>query len=170
MFWKNVEIRITAVAIQLGHAEKKGISNIAKSAHYRSATMLASTIVEGMVYHLAKEYTKRNNNKFSENKEFKKLHEIPTTIFNRKNIFICKEVKNNIYIDDDGVTFNRLNCFLKKRNIITSKEFKKLDYIRKERNKLHLQGLSKRDTGYTKSKFNKVAEAVDFLSKKITKI
>ncbi len=169
MFWENVKIRITAVAIQYGQAQKKDISNIAKSAYYRSATMLASTIVEGMVYQLVKENTKTKRNIISNIKQLKKLHSIPKAIFNRKNIFICKESEKDVHIDDDGVTFDRLNAFLKNKGIITAEEFKKLDYVRVERNKLHLQGLNKRDTGYTKSKLKKASDSIDFLSKKLQK-
>ena len=46
-------------------------------------------------------------------------------------------------------------------------EFERLNYVRKERNKFHLQGLSIRDIGYTKMKFKKVSEPADFLSKKL---
>lgn len=167
MFWENLKIRITAVAIQLKHAEEKGISNVAKSAYYRSATMLICTIVEGMVYQLVKEYTETNENIISNIGELKKLHQIPKNIFNQENIFICKENQKDIYINDNGVTFEKLNIFLKKKKIINTDEFKKLDYVRKERNKLHLQGLSIRDTGYTKSKFRKISIPADFLTRKL---
>ena len=167
MFWQNAKRRFIAVAIQIGHAQKKGISNVAKSAYYRSATVLICTIVEGMVYQLVKEHTKAKGNIIGNKRELKKLHQIPETIFERKDIFISKESQKDIYIDDKGVTFDKLNKFLKKSKVVTPDEFKKLDYVRKDRNKLHLQGLSRRDTGYTKNKFNKVSEPLDFLSKKL---
>jgi len=167
MFWENVKIRITAVIIQLGHAERIGISNTAKSAYYRSATVLMCTIIEGMVYQLVKDHTKAKGNIFTNIENLKKLHQFPKKIFKQNDIFICKRNQKNVHIDDNGVTFEKLNNFLKKNNIITLNEFKKLDYIRKERNKLHLQGLSTRDTGYTKNKFKKVSEPSDFLTKKL---
>jgi len=170
MFWENVARRLTAVAIQLQHAEKQGINNIAKSAYYRSATVLICTIVEGMVYQLVKENTTKQSNIISSTEELKKLHQIPNTVFNQDDIFISKRNHKNIHIDDKGVTFEKLNNFLKNKQIITPIEFRRLDYVRKERNKLHLQGLSIRDTGYTKKKFVMAAEPVDFLSNKLSKI
>jgi len=56
MFWDNLDRRITAVAIQINHAEKGNVANIAKSAYYRSAIILICTIVEGLVYQLAKKH------------------------------------------------------------------------------------------------------------------
>lgn len=167
MFWDNVARRITAVAVQVGHAEEKGKSNVAKSAYYRSATMLTCTIVEGMVYQLVKKHTRRKRNKITTTEILKKLHQIPQPVFRRKDIFICKKSQKNVYINDNGITFDRLNDFLKNNKIITADEYKKLDYVRTERNKLHLQSLSIKDIGYTKNRFKKVSEPVDFLSKKL---
>lgn len=167
MFWENVKRRITAVAIQLTHAEEDGKSNLAKSAYYGSATMLVSTIVEGLVYHLAKKHTTNNGNIVDNLIELKKIHQIPTGILGRNDICLCKSSVKDINIDDDGVTFQRLNRFLRKNTIISEKELRALDYVRKERNKLHLQGLDVQDIGYTKSKFNRVAKPVDFLTRKI---
>ena len=171
MFWKNVEIRITAVAILLRQAEKNGVSNLAKSAYYRSATILIGTIVEGMVYHLVKKYTEEKGHIIKKTKELKKLHQIPNNVFQHEKdvFFICKQIESNVHIDDDGVSFARLDDFLLKNKVISKKEFEKLNYVRIERNKLHLQGLSIKDTGYTKTKFKKISEPMDFLTKKLSK-
>lgn len=170
IFWDNVKIRIAAVAVQLDHAKEKGISNVAKSAYLRAATILICTIVEGMVYQLVKEHTKSQSNKITTTEELKKLHQIPKTIFKRGDIFMCERIEKDVCIDDDGVSFAKLNSFLKKNKIISATEFRKLDYVRKERNKLHLQGLSIRDTGYTMHKVRKVSEPTDFLSKKLQSV
>ena len=99
--------------------------------------------------------------------KLQKLHQIPESVFGLENIFICKEDLLDVDIDDRGVTFEKLNLLLKKDGIITQREFRKLDYVRVERNKLHLQSLNTRDTGYTKRKFNKIAEPLDFLTRKL---
>ncbi|XOA43047.1 MAG: hypothetical protein ACKKMO_01065 [Candidatus Nealsonbacteria bacterium] len=167
MFWQNAKRRFIAVAIQIGHAQKRGISNVAKSAYYRSATVLICTIVEGMVYQLVKEHTKSRGNIIGNRKELKRLHQIPETVFKCKDVFMCKENQKDIHIDDKGVTFDKLNIFLKKNKIVTAKEFRVLDYVRRERNKLHLQGLNARDIGYTANRINKVSKPLDFLLKKL---
>lgn len=156
-----------AVGIQIAHAQKKGISNTAKSAYYRSATVLTCTIIEGMVYHLVKKNTDQVGNIIGNRKDFKKLHQLPEKVFQRKDVVICQEIDKKVHINDNGATFEKLNIFLRDKGLITVKEFKKLDYIRVERNKLHLQGLDIADIGYTKTKVNKVSESLNFLVKKL---
>lgn len=167
MLAENLERRITAIAIQLRHAEDRTISNIARSAYYRSAIILMCTIVEGLVYELAKKKSKRTNNVITVKEELRKIHLIPRDVFRRKNIVIAKRTQRRVHIDDDDVSFKRLNDFLKRKSIITEQEYEKLDYVRRERNKLHLQGLRNPDIGYTKQKVKKVSEPVDFLTAKL---
>lgn len=167
MFWPNVKKRITAVAVQLAHARKPGISNTAKSSYYRSATLLYYTIVEGAVFELAKKHTAPHY-LIDEVKKFKEVHKLPKHISGTlTELYICEKIKEEIHIQDSGVTFGRLNLFLKHKGIISTEEYKKLEYIRKERNKLHLQGLNSLDIGYTKNKFNRTADSLNFLLKKL---
>ncbi|MCP6718000.1 MAG: hypothetical protein KJI70_00430 [Patescibacteria group bacterium] len=166
-FWQNIKRRATAIAVYLEQANKKGISNVAKSAYFRSATVLICTIIEGMVYQLVKMYSKKTGNIVGVKDEFKGLHQIPRNVFKEDAVFICKKIKKNINIDDKGVTFEILNRYLKRNKIITPSEFKQINYVRIERNKLHLQSLDTRDTGYTINKLKKVSKPADLLSKKI---
>lgn len=163
MFWDNIKRRLTAVTVQVGHAEERGISNVAKSAYYRSATILVCTVVEGLVYKLARIATKREELTVAEIEEYKRVHKIPRSVFGRDDVVICRTHLKKVHIDDGGVTFKRLNDLLRKKKVINDEVFKQLEYVRKERNKLHLQGLEFSDTGYTKNKLNKATEPLEFL-------
>lgn len=167
IFWENLERRIIAMAIQLNHTEKPGVSNMAKSSYYRAAIILLCTAIEGMVYQLVKKHTQPNNS-LGQTKHFQELHRIPQNIFGSPGIFcLCEQVKKNIHIDDNGVGFGKLNLFLKNKQLITEGEYEMLDLVRIERNRIHLQGLSNDDTGYTKTKFNKISKTLEFLLKKL---
>ena len=67
-------------------------------------------------------------------------------------ICICEKLIKNVHIDDSGVQFGKLNLYLKNNKIINQREYRILDKVRNERNKIHLQGLKFTDTGYTKDK------------------
>lgn len=167
MFWKNLERRITAIAIQLGHADAPGVGTVAKSSYYRAATILLCTAVEGMVYQLVKKHTNPHN-RIEKIKDLKELHKVPRSVFGTVgDVYLCERVYRDLCIDDNGVTFGKLNNFLKNRGIISDAEYKMLNLVRKERNKIHLQGLSVSDTGYTKSRFNEISKPLDFLTNKL---
>lgn len=170
MFWPNVKKRLTAIAVQIGQAEKRGISNIAKSSYYRAATILTTTIIESVVFHLVKEDIKKTNNIFEKEVLHKQLHKLPKSLFNDVDgFYICQRIEKDVYIDDEGITFGKMNLHLKHKGIITQNEYKKLEFVRKERNKLHLQGLNKLDTGYTKKKFERITESLYLLLEKVPK-
>lgn len=164
MFWENVSRRVTAVAVQLGHADKKGISTVAKSAYYRSGTILICTIVEGMVYELAKKHTAHKGHIVGKTVEHQQLMKIPRDIFNTpEEVFLCQKVTKDLHIDARGVDFGKLNIFLKNEGVLTISQYRQIDAVRRERNKIHLQGLSTHDTGYTREKMRKMSNPITFL-------
>ncbi len=167
MFWPNVKRRITAVAVQVGHATKPGISNVAKSSYYRSATLLMYTIVEGTVHQLVKKHTEPDNIVYKKI-EHKQLYRIPKSVMNTPDeVYLCLKDTKNVHIDDNGVDFGKLNIYLKNKNIISIRQYRALERIRKERNKLHLQGLTADDTGYTNAKLKSASDCLDFLLPKL---
>ncbi|MCB9798528.1 hypothetical protein H6758_02280 [Candidatus Nomurabacteria bacterium] len=168
MFKDNVNRRITAVSVQLSHAEKKGISNVAKSSYYRAAIILLCTIIEGFVYQLVKRSTPKPKHVIDKAREYPIKHKIPAKSLGiSTDLYICEKKEKEISIDDKGVTFGRLNLYLKDKSIISESQYKILDKVRTERNKIHLQSLESNDTGYTKKKFNELAKSLDFLLKKL---
>lgn len=168
MIYQNFSRRITAATVQVLHADKKGVSNTAKSSYYRAATILLCTIIEGLTYQLVKKHIGRPPYVIDTKNEYIVKQKISTDISKTgKSFIICEKISKNINIDDNHVGFGRLNVYLKNKGIISEKQFTKLDYIRKERNKLHVQGLTVKDIGYTKKKINSISLALDFLIAKL---
>lgn len=168
MFWKNTQRRLDAAGLLLAHAKAKGITNAAKSSYYRSASILLATVVEGMVYELVKKHT-TSPHTVGDTLDHKERHRISAHVFSTTgDLTICEKVKRNILIDDEGVGFGKLNVFLKNKKLITQAEYRLLDWVRKERNRVHLQGLNTSDTGYTKAKIEKIAKALILLIRKLT--
>ena len=167
MFWANLKRRITALAVQVALASKPGISNTAKSSYYRSGAMLMYTIIEGVVYQLVKKYTNPNNIILTK-VEHTQLLTIPKTVFNTaQEVYICLKTPVEVHIDDKGVDFGKLNLYLKNKNIISLREYRILEAIRKQRNKIHVQSLASKDVGYTLAKLESASKCLDFLLIKI---
>jgi hypothetical protein len=165
MFWDNIRRRIVAASIQLLHAEKPGISNLAKSSYYRSASIILSTVVEGLVYHLAEKRIGVVGGGIYELVEYKQVHKIPMGALGLGHeLFFCKRERRDVGVTEIGATFDKLNQYLKKDGTITRSEFKELDWVRKERNRLHIQGLDSTDIGYTKAKVDRISNPISFLT------
>ena len=168
MILRNAKRRIDSASILLEHALVKGLSTSLKSTYYRSASILLYTVVEGLTYELVRISTTHTQHIIQEKTEHIVKHKIPSGVFSTRNDYcVCEKIKKSLKINDNGITFADLNNYLKNKNIVSIPEYRLLDWIRKERNKLHLQGLNLADTGYTKAKIDKAGEAMDFLITKI---
>lgn len=167
MLWRNVERRIEAIAQLLKQAEKSGISNTEKSSYLRSAITILATVVEGLVYELTRRRTSPSHKVGEKTDHIAKQHIKHTTLGTTNGLCICEKVTSDINIDDDGVTFAALNNYLKNHAVISKVEFSQLNWVRKERNKLHLQGLRTPDTGYTRAKINRLGLCIDLLLSKM---
>lgn len=171
MFWGNVRRRIRNIILLLENAEQKGISNKTKSSYYRAAMILACTLVEGMVYELARKSTIGTDHVVGDRTEHKEKHPIPSAIFGTANHHcICEKVKTIRHLDDKGFDFSEMNMFLRNKRIIPISVYENLEWVRKERNKIHIQGLTGKDTGYTKAKIDRTAGAFGFLIGKVSAI
>ncbi len=169
MIFENAKRRLHAVGVLLENISATGISNNTKSSYYRSVLILLSTIVEGLVYELVRRSTISTGHVVDEKTEHAEKYKIPAAVLGAKNdYYLCEKTKKKVLIADNGVTFGVLNNYLKNKRIVSLAEYKLLDWSRKERNKLHLQSLTLPDTGYTKSKIDKMGSAVFFLLKKMT--
>lgn len=166
MIHENIKKRIVAITIFINDANNAK-STVAKSAYYRSAIMLTCTVIESLVYLLVEKDTANKGHVFFRRIRYKERHTLPANVTGGDNLVIAEKIKQDLRISDNDVTFDKLNRYLVKNGIVSGDQFKKLDYTRKERNKLHLQGLSIPDTGYTKSKFIKVSEPLAFIVKKL---
>ena len=134
MLWDNLDRRISAAARLLEHVAVAGTGNTAKVLDYRSALILLCTVVEGMVYELVKKNTLPPKHIFHQSTRYVEKHTIPqNTINNIQSFFICEKYKDDISIDDNGADFGKFNLYLKNRNLVTSSEYKALNWARNER-------------------------------------
>lgn len=168
MILQNVVRRLEAAKILLGHALKPGLSNSYKSTYFRSVSTLLCTVVEGFVYELVKKSTVNTGGILWEKTEHYEKQNIPASVFGTiHDCSICEKTKIKVKLTDKGVDFGKLNTYLKNNHLVTNPEYKILNSIRKERNKIHIQGLGTADTGYTKSKIDTQGKAISFLLEKI---
>lgn len=168
MLWNNAERRVDAATRLLGHAETSGIGNTAKSSYYRSAIILLCTVVEGMVYELVKKHTTSPKHVFNTNSKFIEKYRISAGVLgNAEPIYICIKQDEEVSINDKGADFGKYIIYLKNNNLVTKSEYENLNWARLERNKIHVQGLTTPDTGYTKAKIEKIGKIISFLEKKI---
>ena len=169
MVFANVTRRLKASSKLLELSLQEGLSNVEKSTYYRSATILLCTSVEALVFELVRKNTPAPNHIFYEYSELIQLHKIKAgALSTPSDIFCCKMVKKQMGISNIGADFGKYLVFLKNKNIITQQKYKSLEWIRKERNKVHVQGIVGRDIGYTKAKVNRVADEVTYLINKLT--
>lgn len=165
----NLNRRLIAVSILLKNAEETN-NTLSKSAYYRSSILFISSVIEAITFQLVDIHSKKYGLPIETIEKFKKIHTIPKNAFNKDNIVLCEVLKEKKGTDNNDVQFISLNKYLKRNNVIDDKAFDTLEYVRRERNKIHLQSLERNDTGYTKSKFNKVSRPLPLLIKSIKKV
>lgn len=173
MLIKNISRRIDSVKIILSNLFNSNISNSAKSSYYRSALILLYTIVEGLTYELVKRSTTHNGHVIGIKTKHKEKHIIKSGVFNSScNFYICEKVKSDILISDTtgDADFGKLIIYLKNNKLISETEYKLIHWVQKERNKIHLQGLTFPDVGYNKLKLKKTNKIIGILVTKISKL
>lgn len=173
MLIKNISRRIDSVTIILANIFKPNLSNSVKSSYYRSALILLYTVVEGLTYELVKRSTKHIGHVLGEKITLAQKQQIKAHVFGSQNDFcICEKIKKNILISDTNgdADFGKLIIYLKNSNLISKTEYELMNWVRIERNKIHLQGLTLPDVGYNKSKLRKTNKIIEILLKKINKL
>lgn len=167
MLWGNIDRRARAVGYLLALTETK-VSNSVKSSYYRSAILLISSIVEGLVFELVRQSTRDNGHVLWQTKDHQKRHEIPASVFGTaRSLMICEPTPKDVKITDNGVDFGKLNLYAKNKGLVSEKEYKMLNKVRLERNRVHLQLMTTPDTGYTRNKVEMVSKPLPFLVKKL---
>lgn len=168
MLWENMARRMRAIGHLLALTETGGVSNTAKSSYYRSGILLICTVVEGLVYELVKHSSANDGHVLWQIKNHTKKHQIPATVFGTAaDLLICEPISKDVRINDDGVDFGKLNLYLKNRKLITPAEYRMLNNVRKERNRIHLQLMTTPDTGYTQNKVEMASKPLPFLVRKL---
>ncbi|MEK7219333.1 MAG: hypothetical protein AAB687_01500 [Patescibacteria group bacterium] len=159
---------MNAVKCLTAHIKGAKLSTRDKSSYYRSAIIIICSIVEGLAYEIVRKNTTPPDHIFEDTQKYSEICNIKSSVLGTaSDVHLYRRQKVGLKIDDDGATFARYNLFLKHHQIISSGQYKTLDWMRRERNKLHIQGLRKADVDYTKIKLKRAAKAISFLVNKI---
>ncbi|MFC1632919.1 hypothetical protein ACFL1U_02105 [Patescibacteria group bacterium] len=164
IFYKNIKIRITDIAVQIDHASKKGISNQAKSGYYRFAILLACTIAEGLLYRIIRNELDKTGDHISTITIYKYPHNIPSR-YSSKSTVLCLQEKKDISLSNQ-TKFSEMIDYAAKNNLVSLREKNKLIKIMRLRNKIHLQSLDIADRGYTKKKLDEIFSTINYLIRK----
>lgn len=167
MIWENSRRRLRAATLLIQHASIPGVSTTDKSSYYRSATYLICTVVEGMVYELARIVSMPDNIITTKSEYKDKLSIKSSTLGTSKDLVIAEKSIIDVRIKDDGITFGNLLVYLKNKKVLSEPEFKALNLIRKKRNTIHIQSLDKPDTGFTLSKIEEISKHARILGAKL---
>jgi len=166
---ENIEHNIKLIAVQYVHAQE--VPPSARSGYYKVAILLASSVAEALVYELVKRHSFINSLPVAESVIFKSRQQLSQKFKcegSSNRLAICEkqeEIKNA-----DEVTFMELNRYCKRHKVVSQAEFSKMEYVRKTRNRIHIQSLEKKDVGYTKKLLEKVSSVIDFISLKLEEL
>jgi hypothetical protein len=159
----NMEWHIELIAIQIGHARK--VKGRARSGYYKIATILAASIVEAMLHGLLIRKLGTDGVIITGEKEVYECHPLPKKFYSTTNedeLIIGKRRLEKIKIARNP-DFAVLNTTCLKENIFSKRLFRKVDSVRKMRNKIHIQGLTYVDRSYTKNDIEKTSRVVNHL-------
>lgn len=164
---ENIERNIELIAVQQRHAQE--VLPPEKSGYYKSAIILAASVTEALVFELVKKHSTKYNLPVSVNVDYKQRQQLSEKIKYKNTgnaLVICEKRMQQKFIDDN-VTFIELNRYCKRHKLVTESEFNKLEYVRKIRNRIHIQSLEESDTGHTKKKLEKVSSAMNVIDAKL---
>lgn len=157
---ENIEWHIELIAIQIKHAEK--VQGRARSGYYKIATILAASIIEALVHALLVKKLGADGVIVTDEKEVYECHPLPKKFYNDDELIIGKRREKKIRMVKNP-DFAVLNNTCLKEKVYTNKFFKKVESIRKMRNKIHIQGLTYVDRSYTKKDVGNASDIIDHL-------
>lgn len=164
IFLKNIERRIIDIVVQINHASQSGISNQAKSGYYRFAILLACTIVEGLLFELVKKNLAETGGNMGTAINYKYPHNIPPGYLVERAV-LCIQEKTDIKLTNQ-TKFSELIKYSSENKLVSKQEKFKLEKMMRLRNKIHLQSLEEKDSGYTKQKLDDIFSIIDYLVRK----
>jgi hypothetical protein len=159
----NIEWHIELIAIQIEHA--KNVKGRARSGYYKIATILAASIVEAILHGLLIRKLGADGVILTGEKEVYECHPLPKKFYpdtGEDELVIGKRRPEKIKIarNPDFAVLNN-TCF--KEKVFSKRLFKKVDSVRKMRNKIHIQGLTYVDRSYTKNNVETASVVVNNL-------
>lgn len=160
-FRKNIEWNLTLVASQTRHAEQ--VKGRARSGYYKLAIIVSASIVEALVHALLVKKLGVNGEIYTGNIELYESYQLPK-VFSHSGVdlAICKRRKEKLLLSKYP-DFSVINKACLSQKIYTQRIYKKVDWVRKTRNKIHLQGLDHVDRSHTKVSVEKISSVINDL-------
>lgn len=172
LVYRNVDRRMRAIVLLVKKA-KEAKNNNDKSCYYRSAVYLLCTIGEALAYELAKLSSIGEGHVITvkSKKKYVQMHEIPAgSLGLAHETYLCRREPEKVNLLKDVVFFSTLLDFLYEKNILKQKEYLSLNWVKDERNNIHLQSLNEPDIGFTLEKVKKISRRLRVLTFKIGSI
>ncbi len=134
----------------------------ARSGYYKSGIIIASSVVEGLMYKKLEKGI--NTTKTLKSSHYKGYNILPKQFVSKdgNRICLCERIEE-IFSLGKQTDFKRINETCLKLEIISKETFIKLEKIRQLRNKLHIQSLEKVDRSYTKKELEFVLRVLNKL-------
>ncbi len=168
MILENLLRRLSAVSLLMDHARAAGLSTSQKSIYNRSIIYLLCTVAEGFTFEVVKAHSAKNLHIIGTKKEFVQKYSVPKGVLDAtRDSFLCEKVTTKTSLFDKGVTFGEMLMYLKNKKVLAEPEYLLIDWIREERNKIHVQGLTEPDTGFTFKKIKKISKGIKLLTSKL---
>jgi hypothetical protein len=163
-FNENVKWNLEQVAVLVGHAES--VKTRARSGYYKSAIMLASSVVEALAFKVLE----KNSSLAMPlgDLECTRSNILPQIYKSDmgERLSIC-ERKRKRFVLGRQTDFKKVNevCFILK--LFKKRLFNNIEKIRKLRNKIHIQSIGILDRSYTKKELEFISSVLLELYKKV---
>ena len=124
-----------------------------RSGYYKASLLLVASVVEAAVFLIVKDFYYNNPDVIDYRNEYsyRFLHRLAPELFKEKeDVFGIYKKEKKMFVWKDDISFQSLNQIGLKHKIFARSLYNKLERVRLQRNKIHLQSLRERDHKYTK--------------------
>src|SRR5258708_247859 len=139
MLHANIEWHIKLVSAQVGHANK--VKGRARSGYYKTVIILTATIVEAVLHALLVKKLGANGTIVTGDYEYNNAHLLPDKFNNGTDELVIARRHQKVLKMAKNPDFSAMNIACFKENIVNKRLHKKVDRVRKIRNRIHIQGL-----------------------------
>ena len=163
----NVIWHFELIGVQIKHADT--VKGREKSGYYKVAILLASATAEALAHAVLRAKLAEGILPPSGGWECYESYFLPDSHQNQNTPFrlsICKRHKV-IFELTDKTDFIRVNEVSKELGIFSEAFFKKMEKVRKMRNKIHIQSLDSVDRSYNKEQLDSIGYVVNKLIDKL---
>ena len=159
VIFDNIEWTIEQVAVFIVEAKDKPRNQ--RSHYYKAAYFFTASIVEALVFLIVKKYCEANKINTRKQYTYDLLHNLPKEIMAGKHKSVGIYAKNEHDFEwKDDLDFHKLNEIAKINGILDEKLVRKLENVRRRRNRIHMQSLKRKDHRYTKRDVDSASSAI----------